>query len=213
MKKTVIVLILAVMFVLSGCSFGSSVEKMLSDTMSKMTSEEKGYRDAQKDLTELEIKEQKLFNDTMELTKEQQDELTASVTQLKDLLDQRLAHIEAEQKSMNQAKGSADDFDDIVEQADESDKKNIEGLKAAVINRYKLHSDFISAYKDLTALQNELYAMLDAEETNLTELRGKVSEVNAQNDTVKTVIASFNDATEKVNVQKDDVFAGLRKEE
>ncbi len=49
------------------------------------------YRDAQAELTELEKSEQELFNETMELTQEQQDELEIKVTELEELLGQRLA--------------------------------------------------------------------------------------------------------------------------
>ena len=54
--------------------------------------------------------------------------------------------------------------------------------------------------------------MLIAEEIELTELKNKVGEVNAQNEIVELAVNSFNDATVKVNVMKDDVFSSLQKE-
>ena len=55
--------------------------------------------------------------------------------------------------------------------------------------------------------------MLIAEEIEMTELKDKVGEVNEQNEVVQSAVTSFNDATVKVNVLKDDVFANLQKEE
>lgn len=180
--------------------------------MTEMNSAEEDYRDAQVELTELEKSEQNLFKETMELTKEQRDELTTKVTELEELLGQRLTHLEEEEKSISKAKKSVDELDAIIEQADEKDKKSIEVLKTAVANRYELHSAFVAEYKKLITHQKELYGMLVAEETGLMGLKDKVGEVNAQNELVQSAVTSFNDATAKVNVLKDDVFTSLQKE-
>ena len=178
-----------------------------------MNTAEKGYRNGQADLTELEKSEQKLFNETMELTQEQKDVLKTNVTELEYMLEQRLAHIEGEEKSMNKAKGSVDDFEGIIKEADDTVKKDLEDLKTAVNRRYELHSAFVSEYKQLATLQKELYAMLVAKTTKLTELRDKVDEVNAKNEKVESTVIAFNDSTEKVNVMKDDIFSSLKNEE
>ena len=98
--------VLAVTLVLSGCNSDSSIEKKLSTTITKMNNAEKVYRDAQGELTELEKSEQELFNETMELTQEQLDELKIKVTELEELLGQRLTHIEGEEKSISKARKS-----------------------------------------------------------------------------------------------------------
>ena len=204
--------VLAVTLVLSGCNSDSSIEKKLSVTITKMNNAEKVYQDAQGELTELEKSEQELFNQTMELTQQQLGELKIKVTELEELLGQRLTHIEGEEKSISKASKSVAELDAIIEQADGNVKKSIEELKIAVTNRYELHSAFVVEYKKLASLQKELYGMLFAEEIELKGLKDKVGEVNAQNELVQLAVTSFNDATVKVNVLKDDVFAGLQKE-
>jgi chromosome segregation ATPase len=213
MKKKIIGFVLAGALVLSGCSIDSTIEKQLSNAITEMNSAEKEYRDAQAKLTELEKSEQNLFNETMELTKEQRDELAIKVTELEEMLGQRLTHLEVEEKSIGKAKESVDELDAIIEQADEDDKKGIKILKTAVTNRYELHSAFVAEYKKLITYQKELYGMLVAEETGLVGLKDKVGEVNAQNKLVQLAVTSFNDATAKVNVLKDDVFTRLQKED
>ena len=134
----------------------SSIEKQLSATITEMNSAEKEYQDAQGELTELEKSEQKLFNETMELTQEQQDELKIKVTELEELLEQRLAHIEGEEKSISKARKSVDELDAIIEKADGNVEKGIEELKAAVTNRYELHSAFVVEYKKLIRLAKRI---------------------------------------------------------
>ena len=55
--------------------------------------------------------------------------------------------------------------------------------------------------------------MLVVVETRLMGLEDKVGEVNAQNEVVRSVVTSFNDATLKVNTLKDAAFVGLQEEE
>lgn len=204
-------LVVAVL-VLTGCSLGSSTERQLADAMAEMNKAEKEYRAVQAELTELEKSEQKLFKETMELTQGQQAELTTKVAELEKLLGQRLDYLEQEELSMSKAQQSAGEFEGIIDKAADEEKSKIEELTTAVNNRYALHSAFVSDYKELCVLQQELYAMLGAEDTNVTGLQRKVGEVNIQNDNVESAITLFNEATEKVNVLKDDVFASLQKD-
>ena len=213
MKKSIMGFIVAVTLVLSGCSSDSTIETQLSAIITKMNNAEQAYKDAQVELIELEKSEQKLFNQTMELTQQQFGELKINVAELEELLEQRLLHIEGEEKSISKANKSVKELDAIIEQADGTVGKDIEELKGAVTNRYEFHSAFVVEYKKLTSLQKELYGMLIAEEVELKELKDKVGEVNEQNELVHTAVISFNDATVKVNVLKDDTFIDLQIEE
>ena len=212
MKKTIIGIVLSVTLVLAGCNIGSSIEQQLSETMTVMNSAEKEYREAQAKLTDIEKIEQQLFNETMKLTQQQQDELAAKVTELEQFLEQRLDYLNEEDTSIEKAKVSVGDFDALIEKADDDAKQQIEELKNAIIKRYELHSAFVSEYQKLATLQRELYGMLRAEETQLPELKDKVNAVNAQNETVQSAVTSFNESTERVNVLKDDVFANFQQE-
>lgn len=213
MRETIIGFILAVTLVLSGCTSDSSIEKQLSATLTKMNNAEQVYQDVQDELTELEKTEQELFNQTMQMTQQQLDELKIKVAELEELLGQRLTHIEGEEKSISKASKSVDELDAILEQVDETSGKGLEELKSAVTNRYELHSAFVFEYKKLISLQKELYGMLIAEEVELKVLQNKVGEVNEQNELAQLAVVAFNDATAKVNVLKDDTISNLQKEE
>lgn len=195
---------------LSGCSFGSSVEEELSNLLSDLNKAEEQYRGAQEELNDLEKSEQALFNDMMKLTQEQHDELETKVIEVEESLEKRIALIEEEEESMKKAVESVGSFDKIVEKAEDETKSEIEKLKVAMNDRYDFHSVFIEEYKKLTELQRELYALLDAEETELPKLQELVDEVNEQNEVVIASITSFNDATATVNEIKEDIFSQLK---
>ncbi|WP_203246085.1 YkyA family protein [Sporosarcina beigongshangi] len=211
MKKIIMVFLLAT--VLGGCTIGPSVEQQLADTMAAMNDAEQDYREAQAELTSLEQSEQQLFNETMKLTQQQQEELTNQVAELEESLQARLKKLEQEEASINKAKASVNDMDEIVEKVDEQVKGDLEKLQTAISDRYGSHAEFIISYKKLAELQQQLYEMLRTEGTQLTELTKQVDEVNAQNETVQSTVIIFNDLTEQVNRLKDDVFASLQQGE
>lgn len=212
MKKKFIGCLLTVSLVLAGCSIGTSIEKQLSDVMNTMNKSEKEYITAQEKLTELEKSEQQLFVATMELTQEQKEELQTKVAALKESLEKRKESIKDEEVAIKTAEESMLELDEVIESADADEKKEIQRLKASISERYDHHVTFVAEYKNLVSLQEELYAMLIAEDTELTMLKTKVDEVNAQNEMVKSAISDFNSATGKVNEVKDNVFKSLKEE-
>ncbi len=211
MKKTIMVFVLAT--VLAGCTVGSSIEQQLADVMTAMSSAEQDYRDAQAKLASLEQSEQQLFNETMNLTQQQQEELAVKVAELEESLGKRLEELKQEETSIDKANASARELDSILKKADEQVKDDIEKLQVAVNERYVSHAEFIASYKKLATLQQQLYEMIRTEGTQLTDLTSKVDEVNTQNGTVQSNVTLFNDLTEQVNRLKDDVFASLQQGE
>ena len=205
MKKVKSIYMLVISAVLVGCSFGTSANEQLVAAIHKLNQIETEYREAQETLFQYEKQEQQLFNETMELTKDQQEELSAHVTELKKLLGQRLAFLEKEESSIQNAVKSITDLDDVLANADERDKKMIKQLKSDVKERYELHAAFIAEYKELTLLQRELYEMLIDNRTVLSRLNEQVREVNAQNEEVQSAISAFNEATVKLNALTEDV--------
>lgn len=213
MNKKILSIIAVSVMALSACSIGSSTESQLSETLTKMNDSEAQYRSSQSTLTELEQTEQKTFTETMELTKEDVDQLRNKVAELEKSIEDRLAQLKEEEAAMQEAKGFVTELESIAEKASEAEKKEIEKLNRAVQDRYDLHDQFIEAYRALSTQQKEFYALLVKENVELADLKEKVKEVNEQNEVVKDAIAKFNEATKIVNDLKQDVFSSLEKEE
>lgn len=198
------------LIILAGCSVGTSVDKQIMEVITNLNQAEMEYQEAQETLFEFEQQEQQLFNETMKLTKDQHEELSAQVTELKELLGQRLAFLEKEEMSIENARKSISEFDAVIGNADENDKNMIEELKSVVNERYELHESFVAEYKELAKLQERLYEMLVDDGTGLSKLKRQVNEVNLQNGEVQAAIISFNEATGKVNKLKDEVISDIQ---
>lgn len=196
---------------LSGCSFGSSTDEELVKVLTEMNDAEEASSGAQEELNKLEQSEQALFNKMMDLTQEEQEELKTKVTEIEELLKQRLTFIEEEEASVKKAKESVKSLDNIVGKVEDAEKGEVEELRDTVNDRYELHSVFIEAYKKLTDSQQLLYTMLLEEDADLATLEEQVDEVNKNNEIVKSSIEDFNEATIKLNQLKDDTFSLLKK--
>lgn len=213
MKKIVIGTVLSTSLLLSACSIGTSAEQQLSDSLTKVYEEEQGYRDAQAKLAELEKKEQLTFNQTMELTQEQKEEVSVKVEELKSSLSERLTLLKEENDSIEKAQESLSSLDKIVEEAkDDQIKSSVSELQEAMDSRYEAHDEVSAEYQKLTDLQSALYEMLTNEETQQTELQEQVVKVNEQNEVVQSAINAFNDATKKLNEKKESVYDSIQDE-
>nr|WP_255726527.1 YkyA family protein [Sporosarcina sp. ACRSM] len=205
MVKLKLIYVLVISAMLVGCNFGTSADEQLKKVIDELNHMEMDYREAQETVFEYEQQEQQLFNETMELTKDRQEELAAKVTELKKMLGQRLAFLEKEEASIQGAKKYAMDLDNVLDEDDEKNKKMIEQLQSVVNERYELHAAFVSEYKELATLQSELYEMLIDNRTGLSRLNEQVKEVNAQKEEVQSAISIFNEATTRVNSLLEDM--------
>lgn len=212
MKKLVLGWMMGTLILLAGCSFDSSVEKMLSDTLSEMNDTEQEYQAAQAELTEIEKTEQQLFNETMKLSREHADELQANVTQLEEQHSKRLEILDTETKAMKKASSLTAHFDAILDKAEDPEKKELNKLRQALSDRYERHDEFLSSYTELAASQIELYSMLTEEETDYKKLEEQVHFVNALNEKVQSNVEAFNEATHKVNELKETVTERLQQD-
>lgn len=212
-KKYILLIVLCGVLALSGCTIGSTIEGELSNVLAEMHEAEKPYRDGQKELNAIEKNEQSLFNETMDLTQDESDKLKTNISQMEEMLEQRITYINEEEKSMKSAMKFMSDIEGIANSANGDAKAEIEKLKEAIQHRYQTHSAFVDEYKELTHVQDELYEMLLKEDIDLGDLEKQVEELNNRNDEVTSWIKKFNEATITLNQTKDKAFDYFKKNE
>ncbi|MET1015034.1 MAG: YkyA family protein [Paenisporosarcina sp.] len=213
MKKGLLGLALGSAIVLSGCTFGASDHEQLSQALSDVYKEEQGYRDAQKELASLEKKEQTTFNEVMELTQEDSEKVKTLVSELIVSVDQRLALLEEEKKSMDSAKEKVSSIKEVSKEVkDAKSKASIDELEKAMEDRYAAHEKITTEYIALTDQQTVLYELLTNEDTKQENLQEQVTVVNNQNEKVQSAIQTFNDSTIAINELKSNVYSTLSSE-
>ncbi len=214
MKKIKFIIPLSMLLLLTACSFGKSTEEKLSNVLTEIYETEKGYREVQPLLAETELKELTNFQSMMELTQDQQDELSAQVEATATLLEERLALVKKEKESIAKANEKLADLEAVISDAkEESEKESIRLVEEALKNRYAAHDKLVEQYNSLASLQESLYNMLVDEEANVTSIQEKVAEVNKQNEVVQHSVKEFNDLTTHLNEVKDQAFSTLQNQE
>lgn len=204
---------IASLLLLAACS-GSGIREDLDQVLNDTFDAEEDYRAVQGDLEEREKAEQQLFEETMALTQEQQDEVAEQSQQALDSADERLEFLQTEKESMQSAEENFAEIDNIIESAEEESViADLEALKAEMQERFASHDKFAEAYEELIMQQKELYEMLMDDESTLEMLQDKAAEVNEQNEQVQLAVTEFNELTQQVNSLKDDTLENLSESE
>lgn len=214
MKISKYILIFSSILLLSGCNFGESTEEKLSNILSVIYESESDYRDVQEELTETESKEQANFQQMMELTKDQKEELTAMVEDTATLLETRLALVEREAASLNATSDGIKQISTLISETKEaSEKESLKEMETALKERIAAYEEVTLNYNELATMQQDLYNMLIDESADVTAIKEQVQKVNTHNELVQQSVQKFNDATARVNEVKEEVLASLQKEE
>lgn len=209
MRKNRFVIAVLGTVLLVGCSFNTTLVDKVSNVLGDMYSEENISGESQAKLKELEQSEQQLFDETMELTQDDKEQVEENVVKLKEMLEARTMEIEEEENAMNRAKAFTAELNKIEEKLEESNRKEIERLKEAVTKRYDAHALFVKEYKALITAQKKMYDML-LEVVDVTILIKQVELINAHNEAVVKAIEEFNDGTESLNRIREEVYESIK---
>ena len=214
MKISKYIIMISSILLLTGCNFGESTEEKLSNVLTEIYDLEADYRDVQKELAETEAKEQANFQQMMELTKDQKEELTKMVQDTETLLDARLALVEKEAASLKATSTGIEKLTTLISETKEaSDKESLKKMEATLKERVVAYEDVTNNYNELATLQQDLYNMLVDDAADINLVQEQVQEVNKRNELVKQSVQKFNEATQRVNEVKEEVLASLQKDE
>lgn len=213
MNKAIAATVVTSALFLSACS-GSGAEEQLDTVLKSTFDAEKDYRDTQKDMQKLEENEQILFESIMSLTKEEQEKVSEQAEEALASAEERLELLASERESMAAAQENFTEINDVIEETDEkSVKTGLEKLKAKMQERFEAHAAFAEAYENLNKQQQELYRMLQDENSSLQSLQDKALAVNNQNQLVQEAVTEFNEKTEQFNELKNSVLSEIEKSE
>lgn len=214
MKLSKYIIMFSSILLLTGCNFGESTEEKLSNILTEIYDLEADYRDVQKELAETETKEQANFQQMMELTKDQKEELTSMVEDTATLLDARLALVEKEAASLNATSDGISKLTTLISETKEaSDKESLKQMETTLKERIAAYEELTYNYNELATKQQDLYNMLVDDSADVTSIQEQVQVVNKHNELVKESVQKFNEATKRVNEVKDDVLTSLQKDE
>ena len=209
MKKRLAGTALAAAMLLSACSFGASAEDRLSDVIGTIQEKEKPFLEAQEKMASLEKEEFGKFNEMMELTQEDREELSALAGEADESADERLGLLEEGKGALDNARKELSGLDEIGKDDEDPVREAVGKLKQSMSDRYDAHEEFSEVYEKAAVMQKDLYSLATDEEADFQTIQEKVEAVNKGNAEVTAAANAFNEATEAVNTVKKETYATI----
>lgn len=196
-----LILLVSIMFTLTAC--GESVQKKIYGHLEETVALEKEFSEKQKELVDLEKKEQGIYEKIIDLSSDELDEIKALSKEANELIDQRIELIELENDSLQTAK---EEFIKIHALKDDlTDKalaRSITQLYDKMIERYEAYDEIYKTYKESLDLEKQLYRMLVDEESTQEQLSKQIELLNEHYESIIKANKTFNKKTEEYNELK-----------
>lgn len=203
--KSIILFLISTLFLVA-CS-GESVEEQMYQHMEESVRLESEFVAQQEPLSELERKEQEIYQEISELSVEEFDQIKELADLAIESIEQRKELIEAELSSIENSKKEFDKIKPLVEDLDD------EELKTAAIDlldmmeeRYQAYLTLHEAYQTSLDYDTELYELLKKEDLEEPEFTEQIEKVNGQYQVIIDSNGAFNDATESFNSMKREFY-------
>jgi hypothetical protein len=199
----IILFILAVVFVVTGCLNKEPSPEKLYQVLEKVVEAEKEFEEQQKPLFQLEQQEKEIYNQIMTLGMKKHDEIVRLSDEALSIVQERRELLLKEVNSINASKNEFKKAADLKEKIKETElKKTADDLFKIMDERYRIHSQLSKEY--FTALDDdkELYLILKNENISYDKLEAHVTKLNATYKKVYEANEKFNELTEQYNDKK-----------
>ena len=203
--KVMIIGILSITF-LAACSAESTIDDMYV-YLEEAVELESDFVAQQQPLTELEEKEQALFQEISDLGMEEFDQISNLADEALESIEERKEILKIEKTSIESAKEKFDKIEPMIEELeDESLQEQAKGLVEKMQERYQAYQTLHDTYA--TSLENDekLYEMLKQEDIEEDVISDQIEKINAQYQLVIEANDTFNKKTESFNQAKKTFY-------
>ncbi|BAM47753.1 YkyA family protein [Amphibacillus xylanus] len=203
--KSIILFLISTLFLVA-CT-GESVEEQMYQHMEESVRLESEFVAQQEPLSELERKEQEIYQEISELSVEEFDQIKELADLAIESIEQRKELIEAELSSIENSKKEFDKITPLVEGlVDEELKAVAIELLDMMEERYQAYLTLHEAYQTSLNYDTELYELLKKEDLEEPEFTEQIEKVNGQYQVIIDSNGAFNDATESFNSMKREFY-------
>lgn len=200
--KAIILLLILMSFVMSGC-INKEPEQKMYDALEKVVAAEQVFKEQQDPLVQIEQQEKKIYDEIISLSMKEFDKIKELSNEAIDLVEQRKEHMEKERESIEQSKQEFEKTEDIINSFDDSTlKKTAENLYGIMIERYDVHDELYTNYMASIELDKELYELFKQEDVTIEQLEAQIAKINDSYEKVLNDNEQFNVKTEEYNEAK-----------
>lgn len=197
-----------IVITLIGCNKEQPVTERMYDHLEQAVTLESDYSQYQKEISELESQEQEIYEQITELTNDQFDEIQSLASDALETIKQRQEKLELEKEGIQASKDEFLKITALLEEIEEEDvKASAQEMYDQMIDRYDIYDDLYESYTNALKLEQQLYEMLQSEDTTHEETTLHIEEVNSSYEQVLTLNEAFNEAITKYNELKKDFYS------
>lgn len=191
---------------LASCS-GKSTEEKIHSQLEEAVNKEEVFEEQQEPITDLEKKEQELYNQIIDLSMDDFDKIKNLSEKAISVINERSDKIATEKESMESSKEEFKKAEELIGKLEDSKlKKKGQELVEVMNNRYDAYSKLNKAYNTSLKLEKEMYKMLQKEDVEQQELTKKIEKINQSYEKVLNYNKKFNEYTVEYNAIKKDFY-------
>lgn len=206
-KWTGLLLGISALMILNACS-GESTTEEIYDHLEESVTLEETFVEKQTEITELEQKEQSLYEEIFELSmddfdkiKELSEDAISSIDERRDKVDEEKDSMDSSEKEFKKVKDLIGDLDD-----DKDVKENANEMYDVMMERYDAYHEIYEAYMDSLDDETELYTLLQDEDVEQEAISGQLDEINESYQHIIDTNETFNHATVEYNDLKKEFY-------
>lgn len=189
--------------ILSGCFNSNGTIDKIYDVLEGVVSVEKSFESQQEPLMELEKKEQKLYNQIIELGMKNYDQINNLADEALKIVNERQIHMDNETESLKKSKQEFVKMKTLKKDLDDPKvKKLADDLYDIMQKRYAAHDVLYMEYSNGLKYDKELYFMFKKKDVPLETLEAKVNKVNSTYEKILRANEDFNKYTNEYNSKK-----------
>lgn len=191
---------------LSACN-GDSVEENIYDHLEATVDQEEELHIYQDHMTGLEAKEKEIYDQIIDLTSEQFDDIKKLANEALDIIEQRLIYLNKEKDSIQASEEEFEQIKALIEELkDEEVKNKADEMYDVMIERYRAYDKWYEAYAASLALETELYTLLQQDDTIQKDVTNQVADMNDMYKQAQEAIDAFSEHTTMYNKLKKDFY-------
>ncbi|MFC2950255.1 YkyA family protein [Virgibacillus sediminis] len=191
---------------LTACN-SESAEMQIHNHLEEAVTLEKGFEEQQTEITELEKREQELYNQIADMGMDELEKIQEVSEQAIEVIDEREEKIEIEKDSIEDSKEEFKEIEPLLEELEEEEvQAAAQEMYDVMDDRYAAYDTLYEAYKESLELERELYRMLSTENLEQDKLTDHIHTVNESYERVLQANEQFNNETVEYNALKQEFY-------
>lgn len=206
LRKRMMIVMLMFIAVLNACGDDSTVEHIYEHLEETVVLEE-DFHTYKDEITALEKKEQDIYEQIIDLTAEEFEQIKQLATEALETIEQRSNHLDKEQESIQASEKEFEKIKPLIDELTEDDVKNkANEMYDVMMERYRAYDDLYEVYKQSLELEKELYTLLKDEDTIQKEVTNQVADINEKYNEIHEAVDAFSLYTTQYNELKKGFY-------